>query len=243
METHNTPHKLNGSDFKSIPWKLFIPIILALSPPLFYLNGKAFHEGYLSYLNLNPTMYPIDSAATMLSAVIAWTSLIAEGLTTTVAFLGSYWLQALLAMLVLSILTGTLRWSAIKLEKPNKIARVESSPALTKLWWKEVGLTLAWLSFIAYGFVLVMLFVVCLLLIAIVPFFDIGKKYAAEKLEEGFVSAPRVWAVDPQGTENEYRVIECSDSFCALYRKNQIVTVPLPSITWAVSAAPGQDEK
>lgn len=235
--------KSNGSNFKSTPWKLLIPVLLALSPPLFYLNGKAFHEGYLSYLNLNPTMFPLDSAATMLSAVIAWTSLTAVGLTTTVAFIGNYWPQALFTILALSILTGTLRWSAIKLDKQDKTARVESSPARTKLWWKQVSLTFAGLLIIVYGLALAMLFIGCVLLIAISPFLDIGKKYAAEQLEKEFVSSPLVWAVDPQGTENEYRVIECSDNFCALYRKNEIVTVPLQSITWAVSVPREQDEK
>jgi hypothetical protein len=36
-----------------------------------------------------------------------------------------------------------------------------------------------------------------------------------------------------------YRIILCSEKFCALYRDGEVVTVPLATITWASSQPSG----
>jgi hypothetical protein len=42
-------------------WGKLGALALAISVPIFYLNGKAYHEGYLSYLNLEPSMFPLQA--------------------------------------------------------------------------------------------------------------------------------------------------------------------------------------
>jgi len=84
-----TSHKHPASRLP-ISLTAWVPITLALLTPLLYLNGKAFYEGYLTYLHLNTTMFPQDTADTMMSAVTAWLSASTYGLAGVTGFLNLY---------------------------------------------------------------------------------------------------------------------------------------------------------
>ena len=45
---------------------------IAILTPVFYLNGVAFHEGYLGYFHLSPSMFPSDVPDTLTFAALAW---------------------------------------------------------------------------------------------------------------------------------------------------------------------------
>ena len=213
-----------------------VPITLALLTPLFYLNGKAFYEGYLSYLNLNTTMFPQDTAATMMSAVIAWLSATTGGLAGTSVFLNEYWPWALVTALSSALGFGTLNWWLKKTAKQPENKKFEGNlPPSLQAWLKDVTTIIVWLFVPTYGLFLLMLFVAIFILSTLLPFLHLGKQHAAEQLEKGFVNAPLILAIDPEGVSAEYRIVECSERFCALYRQGQMVTVPVSSINWAVS--------
>jgi hypothetical protein len=46
----------------------FLPIFTAV----LYLNGWAYHEGYLDYFHLPSSMFPLDLQATLVHGVMAW---------------------------------------------------------------------------------------------------------------------------------------------------------------------------
>lgn len=213
-----------------------ISIMLAGLPGLFYLNGKAFYEGYLSYLNLNVSMFPQDASATMMSSVMAWFSATTGGLSGITNFLNQYWSWTLIVVLVTTLVIGTLKWGLKKLATKIEGKQFNNKlPPSIQSWLKDVA-TVGMLIYLpSYGIFLLMFLVAILLISTIIPFLHLGKEYAAEQLEKGFTNAPLVRAVDPDGATAEYRIVECSDRFCALYLQGQIVAVPLSSIHWAVS--------
>lgn len=233
-----TPHEHPASRLP-ISLTAWVPITLALLTPLLYLNGKAFYEGHLTYLHLNTTMFPQDTADTMMSAVTAWLSVSIYGLPGIERFLELNWKLALLIVISVSLGVGTLNWGLNKLAlKLENVKLDESLPSSAKAWltWLQDILNVsAWLFLPVYGFIVLTLIVTICLFFLLFPFLHLGKQHAANQLEKGFVTSPLVRIANPEGLADQYRVVECSARFCALYAEGQMITVPLSAITWAVS--------
>lgn len=222
----------------TISFSSIIPITLALLTPIFYLNGKAFQEGYLNYLNLNASMFPQDTAGTMMSSVVAWSSAVAGGLKNTTGLLNSYWGWILVALFGLSISLGTAMFSGRKLHTYLKSRLIiEKLSPQAEEWVEDIFKIGKWLIIPTYGIYLIMFFIALALMMLLAPFHALGEQYAADQIEEEFENAPVVIAKDPQGLSGEYQIIQCSQSFCALYSKRTIITVPSSSIIWAISKA------
>ncbi|WP_236200015.1 hypothetical protein [Pseudomonas pseudonitroreducens] len=58
-------------------------VLFAVAWPVLYLNGRAFHDAYLSYLQMDPSMFPQDVADTLINSVAAWMH-VSSGLISTV---------------------------------------------------------------------------------------------------------------------------------------------------------------
>jgi hypothetical protein len=73
------------------------------------------------------------------------------------------------------------------------------------------------------------------LLLSIGPFVQVGANLASSDVAKGFPGAPTIELVPPHASPTTYRIIECADKFCALYKDGEVTTVPVSAITWATS--------
>lgn len=94
-----------------------------------------------------------------------------------------------------------------------------------------VGLML----FAVYAIYTALTLIRAVLLLAMGPFVLAGQQAAASDLAKGFPNEPATVLTTPQGERAAYRIILCSEKFCALYRNGEVVTVPLATIAWASS--------
>lgn len=225
-------------DLNLIAWG---PVFLGVVTPIFYLNGKAFHEGYLGYLNLEASMFPIDTSSTLTYAVSAWLYATIAGMKVINDFLGENWLYAGGLFLVSVFMFGLASFLVKKYSKKIEGARRESKigPGSVKLG-DEVARWVVLLFIPGYALFCLMLIIALLILCAIGPFVSVGGERAAEDLKKEFSNSPQVKVLDRKGVAGDYRVVLCSSQFCALYSQGKVISVPLATIDFAVSDVSGK---
>ncbi|UUC47946.1 hypothetical protein NOX82_18775 [Pseudomonas citronellolis] len=212
------------------------PLVTAASLPILYLNGKAYHDAYLGYFKLEPSMFPQDTASTLISAVIGWFHAMLAGLKGVLGLLEQHYGLVLGMALVIVLIMAPMSVMLTRLGKRLDSRRSASRQnRLLSEYVKEAGLYLFWLFTVSYSVFALMFMIALLLSLSISPFYAIGKKVAAEDLKAGFVNAPRVELSDPKGRSGDFRIIECSSMFCALYASGRAVVVPVSAIDWAES--------
>ncbi|NMY71234.1 hypothetical protein [Pseudomonas sp. WS 5414] len=234
-----TEKKLESTDKRRITWGLNSSLILAISTPFFYLNGKAFHDGYLSYFKLAPSMFPLDTSATFVTAVMAWLYAMNNGLGSILGIIGQHWQRTLLIglglILTLAAFNYLIKWLGHKIDEKSSHSpqRQPNTQALSFL--KELERSALYVFIPSYGLLLIMLIISVILITTLKPFVLLGKETAAEDLKNGFKDSPQVTVNDPDGHKGTYRVMQCSASFCALYADGKAITVPIATLNWVVS--------
>lgn len=222
-----------------IAWGMIGSVTLAISAPFFYLNGKAYHDGYLSYFKLEPSMFPLDTSATFVTAVLAWFHAMSNGLESLLGLLSLHWLKTLLIGLgiILSLAVFNYLIDSLTQTLNNKTTRRPQRPpsARTPSLPRELGKSALYLLLPSYGLFCVMLLISLVLMTTVTPFVFVGKQSAANDLKDGFRNSPQVTVSDPDGHKSRYRVMECSTAFCALYADGKAITVPIATLDWVVS--------
>lgn len=220
-------------------WGKLGALALAVSAPIFYLNGRAYHEGYLSYLNLQPSMFPLQATEYIGETAVAWFRVILNWFTSGLDNLGRNWLFAILAMVGLSLIFGVVDFMT---DRTGSVNQRNQQPIKAKKRsffrsWRRVGLFL----FVgSYGVFITLCLISMSLAMVIMPFSDAGRETAREDVKQGFTDSPVV-ALKLPGSEEvtQFRIIQCSDKFCGLYANGRAYTVPVSAVTWAVSGVPG----
>ncbi len=212
-----------------------IPLLLAVATPFLYLHGKAYHEGYLGYFDLEPSMFPLDIAATLTTAVLAWAQAATAGLEGLTSLLAAN-IGVVLALFVLAVLLfGSFNY-LIRRYRPvlERSRRGESSDAPAS-WGRELMRSALYLFLPGYGLFALLLMVALIILLNVVPFVKVGADQAARDLQGEFRRAPAVQVADMVGAVSEYRLIQCSTLFCALYARGTVMAVPVSAINAAVT--------
>ena len=210
--------------------------LAAVATPLGYLNGRAFHDGYLGRLHLESSMFPVDVQGTFINTARAWMEGAATVLGAVSAAIGAHWflIVVLPALLVIG-LSAAIHYVMHRIAaKQNAMADRQRSTEHGRLI-RSILSPLYALFLSAYGIYTMFAVIGAALLLSIGPFVQVGARAAAQDLEKGFPNGPAVELTAPHGGIATYRLIECADKFCALYLNGEIVTVPVASITWAVS--------
>lgn len=215
----------------------WIATLVAVATPLCYLNGRAFHDGYLGRLHLEPTMFPSDAQGIFIDAARAWLEGSATVLNAITKAVEAHWFLILVLPTVLvTILSATIHYIAHR-------ARIKSSEASDRRNKSSVRLKV-FCSVVAPVFTMLLgaysiftLFAVvgAVLLLSIGPFVQVGAKAAISDVAKGFPNSPTIELVPPHALRTTYRIIECADKFCALYKDGEVTTVPVSAITWATS--------
>ncbi len=220
-------------------WGKLGALALAVSAPMFYLNGRAYHEGYLSYLKLEPSMFPLPATEYIGATAIGWFRVIVGWITNTFDSLGRNWLLAILSVFVLSLILGFAGFMSDRSGAHNKRnQKPKKSKGRTFFRsWQRAGLFL----FIgSYGTFTILFLISALLALLIMPFRDAGREMARLDVKQGFIDAPVVTLKLPGSDEaTEFRIIQCADKFCGLFANGRAHTVPVSAVTWAVSGIAG----
>ncbi|AZD09112.1 hypothetical protein C4K26_3712 [Pseudomonas chlororaphis] len=223
----------------TIPWGMIGSIILAITAPFFYLNGKAYHDGYLGYFKLEPSMFPLDTSATFVTAVLAWFHAMTSGLKGGLEFIGQHWVGALVTCVVIILIFGFLNYLTAMLthsaNRKRQAANHTWAPGQKPSLLKELGKCVLYIFIPSYGIFCAMFFISIILTTTISPFFFVGQQSAADDLKEGFRNSPLVTVSDPDGSKGAYRVMQCSAVFCALYADGKAIAVPVATLDWVVS--------
>ncbi len=242
MKDEVTNAKQGSDEFRKINPRLTLllgtigSILMAVATPFFYLNGKAYHDGYISYFNLDSSMFSLDVSATFVASLMGWMNVSVLSVAGIMKFVGSNLLLVGVGYVVSVAGFGALNYLLKKYQKKN-IRGSEGRDAKRSGPYFFDELFKASLLFFVPGYVVfaLMLFIACAILISVVPFVHVGQLEAAKDLQKEFASSPVVRVADYRGSVGEYRLMLCSVSFCALYRQGEVVTIPQSAINMAVS--------
>jgi hypothetical protein len=235
----NTEEAQEKTGKSPIAWGMIGSVILAITTPFFYLNGKAYHDGYLGYFQLETSMFPMDTSTTFVNAVLAWYHAMTKGLKGGMEFIGQHWLWAVIVCALSILVFGGLNYLIAlfnkKLTDKKQSAKQPQATVPAPSFFKEIGKCALYIFIPSYGLFVAMFFISFILMITITPFVLIGKDSAAEDLKNGFKDSPQVTVNDPDGHKGTYRIMQCSTSFCALYADGKAITVPIATLNWAIS--------
>ncbi|MFZ5959109.1 hypothetical protein ACOXVJ_16530 [Pseudomonas knackmussii] len=221
-------------------WPLLAPLATAAAMPVFYLNGKVYHESYLGFFKLEPSLFPQDTSSTLISAVLGWFHASLYGIRGTLGMLENHYgalFGALLCLLLLGPLNVLLKRLGQKLDEGQPRTR---RPLAGAEYIKEAGRLLIGLFAVFYAILSAMLLIAIVFVLCVGPFASVARKVAAEDFAAGFKNSPQVTLTDPRGKTETFRIIECSPLFCALFADGRAISVPLSRIDWAESDRPEQ---
>jgi len=257
------PEERPGAPVKEASlWGKFVPGLAAIASfyaivtPLLYMNGSAFHSGYLSHFSLQDSMFPMDVATTCLQAIYAWTLFLEMAFPAFSRFMSGHWLAgALVASTVILIMS-----MARSVDESNKKKRpcetpndghhsVERKVSFISRFLPSLFqhvLVIYWTITIAI-LIVGLFFVIVLFLVD--PFQRVGNNLAIQDEKSGFIHSPEMIVTIPGGTKSKFRIIECYGNFCAIYKDHHAYAIPLSAVTWAgmpeqqeVQAAPAAVE-
>lgn len=219
----------------SLPSKFgkWIATFIAIATPVCYLNGRAFHDGYLEQLHVAPSMFPANVQDIFICAARAWLEGSSFVLGTIGQAIRAHWFLVLvLPITLITALSATAHYVVYHIAKSQ--ASTKKQFALPKILQSVLTPVLT-MFLSAYTIYTCIALIGAALILSIVPFAQVGAKVAVQDIARGFPNSPTQEVSVPHAQPTTYRVVECSDKFCYLYKPGQIITVPISSITWAMS--------
>ena len=231
------------------------PVLLVVATGMFYLNGVAFRQGYLSHFHLHNSMFDDDVGSQVSFAVRAWQELF----NMVVSRAGAALIAWILPYVTGVVVVGWLLWrlegrhrahrqaarSRRMLINPKlrrqadkrRIARARPHPFRNTPLARKFALG-AWVIIFVGTSLFLIVDVMGLALGACVwPFIYAGESLAIQDERTGFADAPWVTLTTPEGQKVIFRLITCAPRFCALYRPDRIITVPVSAMTWLTNEA------
>jgi hypothetical protein len=223
------------------PWLTVITAGLVILTPVFYFNGRSFHDGWYLYFNLDASMFPLNPADMLSMGGRAWTDGLSEISLVILHHFPKLWHK--LAWLILgdSLAVVAMRMFINYVERRNtkrdaKLGRQkkEGDPH----WIKQFILTV-----VLIGFFFVFLFVGLILLTMgfaglSYPFRNLGSYEAQLEVQSDFKDVPLLSVKTATGDQFNLPEIGCGPQFCAVWDNGHALTVPVAAVTWGVSAPP-----
>jgi len=215
--------------------------LLPIFTAVLYLNGWAYHEGYLDYFHLPSSMFPLDLQATLVHGVVAWLNGGTKALLWMSQSVADHWVWVLISILVVASVSPLRRFFLAFLKTkslPDFVVKWHLSARMKKLVLELMrGVSVVYLVFyIPFAMLSVMLIA---LLVLVAPFQSVGRDIATKDAQKNFAESPEVYLTGPDGVRQSFRVMSCEGPFCALYASGHAVVVPRDSITWASAVKAG----
>jgi hypothetical protein len=225
---------------KFVPGLAAIASFYAIATPLLYMNGSAFHSGYLGHFSLQESMFPMDVATTCLQAIFAWTLFLEETFPALAHFLSDHWFA--ISLVVSSVILIFSIAASIDESNKKKQAGSASNGSAYSVERKisfisRILSNLFRYASLAYWTVTIALMTVGLFVVVVLfligPFQKTGSEFAVQDEKDGFSHSPEVIVTSPDGTKSKFRIIECYGNFCAIYKDHHAYAIPASAVTWA----------
>lgn len=231
-------HKIGNAKRSLWDWSGFVAFFGAIGTVSMYLVARSYYDGYLYGLGLSSSMFPMPSGDVSVLAAIAIFRSILLVFTELLGAGALGWLKAV--AIVVFFIAG---WGALNLLESRASKSVQSiSWGIKKvLGWLFHPVALHWTK-PAVGALAVIYVVICslaavmaLIFLLLWPYFTVGKDTALEEIRHGFSDSPQVRLKNPDGADEDFRLIQCSAQFCAFFSEGKIVAAPLSEMKWVVS--------
>ncbi|MBA1245575.1 hypothetical protein [Pseudomonas japonica] len=213
-------------------------VLLLISSWVFSLNGRSYHDGYLSYLNQETTMYPVASSDAGFYGTIAWFKLTIGILNTlSKSSIKVFIITLLLILLGVIVYTVFHHYASAKIptNRVGKKVLINRSPLFRASIINSFSVILA-----LYAALGMLIFTILSIMLMINPFRDVGKDAARKDVEDGYLNAPWLMLRTPSGESPErWKVVECSTQFCILYKDSTVISVPVGKLEWVEALPPG----
>lgn len=233
------PSKPPSRSQTAIQWLTAASLFFVVMTPVIYIMGRAYHDGWYAYLNLDQSMFPLDTAGMLTEGGMALTQGVGVLSHGHGGGLGQ-WL-----VLLLIIIVGGVIWAIFALivkDLTNDGTKKKKDPDKHTNSFFQWLLTsalprialLALFGFTIYEFIAA----VALVFITLTqPFVFLGKYEAGKSAAVDFNHSPVVTVKSPQG-DAKFREIGCGPQFCALWKDKHASYAPISAITWGDSPAP-----
>lgn len=218
---------------------VFTALLIALTP-IIYLNGRGFHDGWYRYLNLDGTMFPVNTADMLAMGGRAWIDGLSEIVTRVFAHIHGYeWVIVLMIISAAFVIAGFQLWSD---HVQRKMAQKKKKPEIVRIWWHRwIRRSALWTLTLAWGVMAVFMVIVSIPLglgVMIAPFASLGRHEVKQEIANNFRDLPILTLKMPDGNTVNLPEIGCGPAYCAAWNNDRAITVPVSAVTWAVSLKP-----
>lgn len=216
-----------------------LSLLFVVMTPVTYFNGRAYHDGWYSYVHLDQQMFPLDTPGMLTQGAVAWGNALAELIAATLASIATHWFALLLTIFSIALIWSVFAWISRRMDKSgrkkvrpskakNRLAAL-ASPVFSRAVIVALALFLAIevISLMTLGFAALSL-----------PFYQLGRYEAKKAVAINFEKEPLVSVKSAKGEIVELRELGCGPQFCALWGNGHASTVPLSAIVWSDSPPP-----
>ena len=216
--------------------------LLVLITPVFYFNGRAFHDGWYNYLHLDQAMFPLDTPGMLTEGAIAWADGLVAIVTTMKQVELSRWVLPL-SLIGGGILLGTLigwgrdKWIASRAKHDDQpISAVLQRTRVFAIRFLVPLLMTGFSVGALYVFLFVLMFALAMMS---APFYALGAAAAQKAASNDFSDMPIATIKTPTSIV-QLREMTCGPQFCALWGNKHASVAPVSAITWGEASAPGK---
>ena len=220
-------------------WLTAASFFFVVMTPVIYIMGRAYHDGWYAYLNLDQGMFPLDTPGMLAEGFVA----LADGLGRLLKGDGEllhHWF-----LLLLVVVAGGFVWALFA--HLNQLLD-EDRPGRKKDQAKQKVTFTRWLMWSAFprvallaifGFAIYELIAATALVFLSLtqPLVALGKYEASQAAANDFKTAPVVTLKSPQG-DVKLREIGCGPQFCALWGDKHASYAPVSAVSWGDAPAP-----
>lgn len=225
-----------------ITWLSPIPT-LTFFLAIFYGEGRAYRLGYLEYLGLDDSQFPVSTTDAYWLAFNGWAIIAGNGASTIFdhysIYIKSLWLTVLVGILAAALgiygrrqqwHIGFSDWWNQRLTK----AKTAANPIVA-----SAGLSLLTMAGIPFILMILTVLLATFMLVFVLPFFQLGRWEARSECEFEAARKPLVQYVGDERASVDgksvptARLIQCSTDFCALIRDGEAFVIPRLSVRWA----------
>lgn len=219
-----------------------VSLFLVVMTPIIYCIGRAYHDGWYSELNLDGSLFPLDTASMLTQGFMVAAGGLAKLALATLHALAVHFFLLLCVAVTAGMTLAGCRWMGHRLDE--KVAgKPKRSDQDQRAWQRSP-------RFLIISSFLVVLLALCacyeaifgLSLVAALftqPFYQLGREDAAQLVAKGFNLSPMVTVKSPNGVVQR-REITCGPAFCALWGEGHASQAPIAMVGWADAPSPGK---
>lgn len=208
----------------------------------FYAQGRAYYEGYLSYLGISISQFPLSTTDAYWEALKGWVVFVGKGLPAVwnayPEYLLTMWMPILFGITVFVFFLFSEKYGWLdRLRISAHSARLK-----TALKSRQLGLAVmaavVWVLSVQALVMMAMLFVALIIVTMVVPFDGLGRTGAQQYCETAAARAPVAHFVEdshPLVSEAKgvAHLLQCGADFCALIREGEVFVIPREALTRA----------